>query len=275
MAITTVDGAIAGAVAPFEWQKAGVTMEAIATMHSLAYTSGNPGAMLAPSSGINGASVTSARAGMIPFTNPVSGNTNLLRLTCMGSQLGTLLLVDRLWDNSSITSTTTTLQAITSPTFPARDRNASTNGDGVLIGMEVSTATTNGSAVTNSTITYTNSAGTGTRTATLSSTAGTYQIPATAVAGTFVPFLLNAGDVGVRSVQGLTLGTSLGTGVVHLVAYRVIARLGVPASISESAIDLVTGGNARIFDDSALFLIWIPSTTTALSANGQLILTQG
>lgn len=273
MAITTVDGAIAGAVAPFEWQKAGVTMEAIGTMHSLAYSSGTPGAMSAPTSGINGATVDDTRAGMIPFTN--AGNTHLFRLACEASQPGTLLLVDRLWDNSSISSTTTTGQSITSPTWPARDRFGATNGDGVLLGLEVSTATTNGAAVSNSTITYTNSANTGSRTATLSSTASTYQIPATAIAGTFVPFLLNAGDVGVKSVQTLTLGTSLGTGVVHLVAYRVVARLGVPQSIAESAIDLVTGGAARIYDDSALFFIWIPSSTTALSANGQLILTQG
>lgn len=273
MAISSVDGAIAGAVMPFEWQKAGVNMEAIGTFHSLAYTSGNPGAMVAPTSGINGAVVDDSRAGLFPFTN--NANSHVFRLTCAASQPGTLLLVDRLWDNSSIASTTTTLQAITSPTWPTRDRSGTTNGDGVLIGMEVSTATTNGSAVTNSTITYTNSAGTGTRTATLSTTASTYQIPATAIAGSFVPFLLNAGDVGVRSVQGLTLGTSLGTGVVHLVAYRVISRLSCLVAQVENAIDLVTGGNARVFDDSAMFLMWIPTTTTALSASGQLILTQG
>lgn len=273
MAITSVDGAIAGAVAPFEWQKAGVTMEAIGTWHSLAYTGGNPGAMVAPTSGLNGATVDDTRAGLIPFSN--SGNTHVFRLSCAASQTGTLLLVDRLWDNSSIASTTTTGQGITSPTWPARDRNGATSGAGVLLGLEVSTATTNGAAVTNSTITYTNSAGTNSRTATLSTTATSYQIPATAIAGTFVPFILAAGDVGVQSVQTLTLGTSLGTGVVHLVAYRVIARLSCLIAQVENAIDLVTGGNARIFDDSAMFFIWIPTATTALSASGQLILTQG
>lgn len=271
MAISSVDGAIAGAVMPFEWQKAGVTMRQAGTWHSLAYTNGNPGAMVPPTSGINGATVDDSRLGMIPFTN--NANTHVFRLACAASQQGTLLLCDRLWDNSSITVTTTTSQPITSPTWPARDRAGSTNGDGVLLGMEVSTQTT--SANTAATVTYTNSAGTGSRTATFSSTALSYSLPSSATAGSFIPFLLNAGDVGVRSVQALTLGTSLSAGVIHLVAYRVITRLGVLVANVENAIDLVTGGNARIFDDSAMFFIWIPTTTTALSAMGQLVLTQG
>jgi hypothetical protein len=271
MAIGTVDAAIAGAVAPFEWQKAGISMRQAGTLHSLAYTAGNPGAMVPPTSGINGAAVDDSRAGLIPFTN--SASSYCFRLSCAASQPGTLFLIDRLWDNSSITVTTTTQQAITSPTWPARDRFGSTNGDGVLLGLEVSTQTSN--ANTGATVQYTNSAGTATRTATWSSTATTYSLPSSATAGTFVPFLLNAGDVGVRSVQGLTLNASLGAGVVHLVAYRVITRLSCLVSQVENAIDLVTGGAARIYDDSAMFFVWNPTTTTALSASGQLILTQG
>lgn len=271
MAITSVDAAIAGAVPPFEWQKAGVTMEAAGGFHSLAYSNGSPGAMVAPTSGINGAVVDDTRAGMIPFSN--SGNTHVFRLTCNASQIGTLLLVDRLWDNSSLSSTTTGAQAITSPTWPARDRFGTTDGAGVLLGLEVSQATT--TANTAATVTYTNSAGTGSRTATFSASAANYSLPGSTQVGTFVPFMLAAGDVGVRSVQALTLGTSLTAGIIHLVAYRVISRLQVPFTFVDSAIDLVTGGNSRIYDDSALYFIWIASTTTALTASGQLILTQG
>lgn len=274
MAIGTVDQAIAGALPPIEWQKTGATMEAINVWHSLAYSGGVPGAMSAPSSGLNGATITSPRDGLISFADASPGETRLMRASVRPTQTGTLLICDRLWDNSSIVSTQTTLQSITSPTWPARDRNGATAGDGVLLGLEVSVATTNGSAVSNSTITYTDEAGNGSRTATLLATPSI--IPATAVAGTFVPFLLAAGDKGVRSVEGLTLGTSLGTGTVHLVAYRPIASIGVPVGVpAEWAVDLVTGGAVKLYDDTALFFIWIPSATAALGASGQIIFTQG
>jgi hypothetical protein len=273
MTIATVDDAIAGALPPIEWQKTGVTMEAINVWHSLAYSGGVPGAMVAPTSGIDGAIISAPRDGLINFADASPDETRLMRASVRPTQVGTLLICDRLWDNSSIASTTTTLQAITSPTWPARDRNGATAGDGVLLGLEVSTATTNGGAVSNTTVTYTDEAGNGSRTATLLATPSI--IPATAVAGTFVPFLLGAGDKGVRSVQGITLGTSLGTGVVHLVAYRPVASIGCILASVEYAIDLVTGGAVKLYDDSNLFFIWIPSVTTALGASGQIIFTQG
>src|SRR5204863_863138 len=117
---------------------------------------------------------------------------------------------------------TTTGQAVTSPTWPARDTSASTAGAGVYLSLECSAATGNGSPVTNTTVTYTNSAGTGSRTATLAS------FPATAPQGTWVPFSLAAGDVGVRSVQTITLGTSYVSGQVNLVAWRLLAEIPVP-----------------------------------------------
>ena len=46
--------------------------------------------------------------------------------------------------------------------------------------------------------------------------------PATAVAGTLVPFQLAQGDRGVRSVQSVTLGTSYGAGAVSLVLFTII-----------------------------------------------------
>lgn len=276
MAIATVDDAIAGALPPIEWQKSGVTMEAIGTWHSLVYSSGTPGAMVAPTPGLNGASITAPRDGLISFSDASPDEMRLMRCSCRATQVGTLLVCDRLWDNSSINSTTTTLQSITSGSLPARDRNGSTNGEGVLLGLEFSTASTNGAAITNSTITYTDESGNGSRSATLSTVSAVPNvIPATAIAGTFVPFLLAAGDRGVRSIEGITLGTSLGTAVAHIVAYRVVASIGIMLPSVENSVDLVTGGAAKLYDDSALFFIWVPSATTALGASGQIIFTQG
>lgn len=277
MAIATVDDAIAGALAPIEWSKSIGTLEAAGTWHSTVYNTGVPGAMVAPTPGLNGAAISSPRDGLISFADVSPDETRLMRLSLRAPVLGTLMLCDRLYDNSSISSTTTTLQSITSPTFPARDRNGSTDGAGVLIGLEFSTAGTNGAAIINSTITYTNSGGTNGRTATLASinTALPHVIPATPAAGTFVPFLLAAGDVGVRAIEGITLNTSLGTGVEHIVAYRPLASIAITAVNVEAAIDLVTGGAARFYDDAALFFIWIPTATTPLGIGGQFIATQG
>lgn len=268
MAITTVDGVIAGMRPPEHLLKVGGSMEGAGILHSLMYVPGRPGAALAPSSGINGTALTSY-PGQIPWTNPASGNSYLARLQASSSSAGCLLLLDRLWHNSGIVVTTTTSQAITSPTWPARSADGTTNGEGVMVAIEVSTSTTNAGAITNTTLTYTNQAGTGSRTATIAS------FPATAVTGAFIPFQLAPGDTGIRSVQGITLGTSYAAGAIHLVAYRQIATLELPLANTGSSIDAITSGFPRLFNDSVMFLAWLPTGTSAITVAGAAVFTQG
>lgn len=272
MAIVTVDGALSGMQPPHSYLKVGSTMEAAGVAHSLFYTAGMPGAAAAPSPGLNGAALTTY-AGQIPFSNPFTGSAYLARLTCNASHPGTLVLCDRLWHNSSINSTTTTIQAITSGAMPARDRTSSTNGTDLRVALEVSGATGNGSPITNCTITYTNSAGTAGKTGTMAS------FPATATAGTFVPFELASGDVGFRKFnggsEGLTLGTSLVSGTVHLVVYREIARVDVSIANMGAAIDMLTSGFPMFSSNSVPFLVWIPSSTTGVTLSGQVVYTHG
>jgi len=269
MAITTLDGVIAGLKPPQDFLKVGGTMEAAGVHYSYAYTSGRPGAIAASTAGLSGEALTTL-SGQIPWSNPVSGNSYIGRLqaSCSGSA-GALILYDRLWQNSGIVVTTTTSQTIDSVAWPARDRDGSTDGVNILVGIEVRTATTNAAAITNTTMTYTNSAGTGSKTATISS------FPATAVAGTFVPFQLAAGDVGVRSIQSITLGTSYGGGAIHLVAYRILGRLEMPILNTGNSIDALTGGFVQCYDNTVPMLLWLASATTAASINGHLIIAQG
>lgn len=274
MAITTIDGAVAGAQPPEYILKAGATMDAAGVPHSFFYTAGRPGAAAAPTPGLNGAALTSY-AGQIPFTNPGAGSSYLYRFAASASLAGTLMLCDRLWHNSGYTATTTAAENTTHPGIPARDANGTANGDGVLLAIEVSGATTNGSAITNMTATYTNQAGTGSKTATISSTRPGGGFPASAAAGSFIPFELAAGDTGVRSVQALTKGTSLVTGTVHLVQYRVLATLGLSAANVEVALDFLTSGGPRIYDNTVPFVVFIPTATTATTVSGSMIVTQG
>lgn len=273
MAITTVDGLVAGLVTPEEIYKSGATMEAAGVMHSLFYTAGRPGAAVAPSPGIGGAALTSY-AGQIPFTNPGSGNSYLARAAACASVIGTLLVCDRLWHNSGIAVATTTAQTVNSATFPARDQDGATDGNGVMVGLEVSAATTNGAANTTMSLSYTNEAGTAGHAATVGAIApGAF--PATAVAGTFVPFLLAAGDKGVRSIQSITLAVSLGGGTVHLVAYRVLARIPITAANIAAVQDFAQTGLPRLYDNTVPFLLWVPSATTGVTINASLQVAQG
>lgn len=268
MAITTLDGIIAGMLPPQEALKVGTTMEAIGVHHSLFYTNGRPGAAVAPSPGLAGAALTTYE-GQIPWTNPVSGNSYLAFLEASSSVAGTLLLCDRLWHNSGLVVTTTTAQTIDSVTLPARDSAGSTNGANILVGLEVRTATTNASAVTNTTMSYTDSDGNAGATATISS------FPATAVAGTFVPFQLAAGDTGVRSIQTVTLGTSYGAGAIHVVAYRILARVGLPVANVSFRADAVQCGFPRLYDNTVPFFLWLPTATTAIALNATMGFSQG
>lgn len=268
MSLTTLNQIIAGMQAPRPFMKVTGTMEAAGVMHSLMYATGLPGAAVAPSPGLSGAALTSY-AGQLPFQNPVSGNTNLARLECNSPVAGTLLLCDRLWHNSGINITTTTAQTINSVAFPARDALGLANGHGVQFALEASSAI-GGGAVTNTTLSYTNNVGAGTsgKTATMASW------PATAAAGTFVPFQLAAGDGGGRSIESLTLGTTYTSGTIHLVAYRVLASIGVQANISNDR-DPIQLGFPQLHDNTVPFLLWLPSATTSATIQGSASWAQG
>lgn len=267
MAITTLDGAIAGMQYPRTFAKAVTGTMVAGRPHSLFYLAGAPGAAVAPTPGLAGAALTTY-AGQIPFTNPVSGNTYLARFQGQATIAGTLVLADRLWHNSGLVVTTTTAQTVNSVAWPARDVNSSTNGDGVRIGLEVSTATGAGAATPS--ISYTDQSGNAGATGSME-----VAYAASSVAGTFYPFTLAAGDTGVRSIQSCTLGVSMTSGTIHLVAYRELARLELTSANVPNAIDALTAGFPQMFDNTVPFIFFIPSTTTTSNISGSVVYTQG
>ena len=112
MSIISVDGAIQGMQYPREFAKALTGTMVAGRPFSLFYQAGIPGAGAAPTPGIGGEVLTTL-TGQIPFTNPVSGNSYLARLQAQATIAGTLLLCDRLWQNSGIDATLTTEQTFT------------------------------------------------------------------------------------------------------------------------------------------------------------------
>lgn len=265
MAITTLDGAIAGMQPPRFISKAASGTLVAGRPHSWWGLAGSPGAG-AYDATLNGAILTgNAVAGQIPRSNPGAGNAHLARLSAMTTQAGMLLLCDRLWQNRPANASGA--QAITSPTWPARSLDGTTNGDGVLLGVEFSTAQTAGTATC--AVTYTNQAGTGSKTANLLDA-----ITATTAVGSFLRMDLAAGDTGVRSVQSVNFSATSTGGVWNLVAYRVLASLECLA-LTPNAIDVLTSGMPRIYDGTVPFLVFVPNTTTACNVSGTYVETQG
>ena len=267
MAITSVDLALAGMKPPSYISKAVTGTLVAARPFSPFYLAGVPGAAVAPTPGLSGAALTTY-AGQIPVP-AASGNTHLARFSGVSSaQAGVLLLCDRLWHNSGFTITLATAQTVNSVAFPARDANGSTNGEQVLLGVEVSAAT--GAGTPTLTVSYTNQAGTAGKTATNS-----VATVATSAAGTFYPIGLAAGDTGVRSVQTYTQSATWTSGTVHLVAYRVLASLELSAAGIPNAVDALTSGMPRMYDGSVPFLLFIPQTTSTTQLSGSVVCTQG
>jgi hypothetical protein len=267
MAIATVNAAIAGLRTPVQFVKGvGGTMVA-GRPHSFWGIGGMPAAGAFDAT-LNGVTLAAPIAGQLPFTNPTSGNSYLARLQATLPVPGTLLLCDRLWHNGGFTITQITPHAITSPTWPARDADGATAGKGVMLGLEISAAV--GAGTPTITIGYTNSAGTDTRTGTEIDTT-----IASSIAGTFYRIGLQAGDLGVRSVQSLTLSATWTSGTMNLVAYRVLAALEIPFANVPNAIDALTAGFPRMYDGSVPFLIWIPSATTTIPMIGSMTVAQG
>lgn len=276
MAITTLDGGVAGFRPPMKIAKAVTATLVAGRPASLWSLGGSPGAGAFDNT-LNGVTLSSTSAlvnGQIPHYDPVSGNAYLGRFQANATQAGTLLLLDRIWHNGGFTITSTAAQNITSPTWPSRcptsgtDDTPATTGHAILLAVEVSAAT--GAGTPTITISYTNQAGTAGRTATnIIATVATSAIGATYFIG------LQAGDTGVRSVQSLTLSATWTSGTINLVAFRELAALELPGAFIPSAIDLVTGGMPRLYNGTVPWLVFIPNTTTATNVQGSYVETHG
>lgn len=244
--------------------KVGTGAEAAGQYYCFAKDSGAPGAWSPGTPGINGRNTdgtTAADLGCITVGNPTSGAWYVRDFNIAASQAGMFILADVLWVNTGLVVTTTTAQAITQPTLPLRDNLGTSNGYGIGAGLLVTTATTNAAVISNITLQYTNSNGVAGRTGTISS------FPATAVIGTFVPFQLQAGDVGVRSIQSITLGTTLTAGAISLIAFNFLGTSPVTiANVGSIAFEKQL--DLRIQNGHCLLPFWLASNTTATNLTG-------
>ena len=262
-------GAYSGVAVPF--MKGGTAADTVGYWYCTAKDAGFPGAWSPGTPGVNGRVTDGTQAadyGCIPLKNPSVGANYLTEIQMAASVNHSHLLFDVLWVNSGIVVTTTTAQAITTPTLPARDVNGTTNGEGCMIAMLTTTANTNAAAIANTTISYTNSKGVAGRTATLTAIAGS-QITISPVIGTITWFNLQAGDTGVQSIQSITLGTSLVAGAVSFMICRDIATIGTTIA-NVSAQKIIGSPGIRLYNGSCILHCYLASSTAATFCSGEL-----
>jgi hypothetical protein len=271
VAITTLNGVLAGMQVGQFFAKAGAGAT-LGKPTSFWAVGGAPGAGSFNGSLTGGtySSTGGLVAGQIPHVDPPSGNAYLARFSCSVSAApGIVMLCDRLWDNGGFTITSNTAQSLpNSVPWPARDATGTTNGVGVVLGVEISA--TVGAATPTITVGYTNSSGTAGRSASNID-------PTTSAAGTnaFFRIGLQAGDVGVQSVQNLTLSASWVSGTMNLVAYRVLATVEIPVTAYTGTVDALTSGFPQIFNGTVPFLIFTGNVGVSSGLIGQYIETQG
>ena len=266
MAITTRDGLIAALAASTLNNFTKVSTTTVAGFYyTLWRTAGRPGtgATLPTASGRT-LSRTSAGALTIPAA---SGQSYLGAFAARAGTAGTLILCDRLVETGALVMNVITAQTVNSVALPAR----ATGLDDVELWLEIHTlgGTTASASVTAS---YTNQDGTAGRTATLVG-----GIPAT---GTPVQrsyqMALQAGDLGVQSVQTVTLGTSTGTaGVLGVTLRRSLIAGTIPTANLGFTFGYPECDLAMIGDDAALELMWLPTTTSTGVVSGYVSIAQG
>lgn len=258
-----------GKLVPF--MKTSTAAKAAGNWYCTSKDVGYPGAWAPGTPGLAGRATdgtVSADYGCIPVTNASAGSNYLTALDMQASVNHTHDFFDCLWVNSGIVVTTTTAQTINSVALPARDVNGTTNGEGCGIGLLFVAAATNASAISNATVSYTNSKGVAGRTATLTTAAGS-AIPATPVVGTMIWFSLAAGDTGVQSIQSITLGTSLVTGTVSLMITRDICTIGTTIA-NVAAAKTIGSPGIKMYNSTCLLHNIMASATTATFFSGSL-----
>lgn len=263
-------GNYAGKSYPF--MKTATAAKAAGNWYCTSKDAGYPGAWSPGSPGINGRvtdGTSAADAGCVPIANASTGANYLTALEMASSVAHTNDFFDCLWVNTGLVVTTTTAQAISMPTLPPRDINGTTDGEGCTIALLFTSAATNAAAIANTIVSYTNSKGVAGRTATLTSGITGSQIPISPVIGTMIWFNLQAGDTGVRSIQSISLSTSLVTGSISLMVCRDISTIGTTIA-NVSTPKAIGAPGIRLYNGTCMLHNILASSTTATFFSGSL-----
>jgi hypothetical protein len=206
-----------------------------------------------------------------PIPSAASGKLQILggRFNTSSLAGAAVVAIDLLNVSGGLSGTVTTEQTTNLPTA-ALTRH--TGGDGVMIGLVIYTVV--GTTATTISVRYTNQAGTANRTSTVTSFGGT----GFREVGRLIQIPLQAGDTGVRSVEGLTLTATTGTlGNFGVCLFKPLMTFSLDSTTGTMPIDAVSSGgmigSMAEFDDDAC-LTFVAFTPLSQAINGALLLAE-
>jgi hypothetical protein len=197
--------------------------------------------------------------GAIPFTAPSGSiDKHLIGASIAPSVAGVYLLYDRLFHIGDLSGTSTSAQTIQdSPASPALTRN--TGGVGNIAFYEIYTII--GTTSTTLTMTYTNQAGTGSRTSTINIGATGFR---EVTRMQRIP--LAAGDSGIQAIEQIQLTATTGAeGNIGITIAQPLAWIPIGSTGTLGWRDYTTGlpGIPVINPDACLSLMFIPASNIA------------
>lgn len=252
MAISTLDGYIAAAKQMVPWIKTGGRTTVATGWFSLFDVAGQPGAgTLAGSSTTAGVVPTDATTGTMPIDAFGGGATGYLTRLAVSSNVACRVRVFDLLFKCGAHAFNANTALSAQPSYSGR--LPGTNYKGLEIWVEQVTAATGNQAVT---VTYTNDAGTGSR------STGAVGISAAPTVGRCWQLPLQAGDAGVQKIDNVQ-GTVATVGTFNVLVLRPLGYARIRSANDGSVLNLMDLGMPQIYADSALYCLVAADSTAA------------
>ncbi len=258
MPIATIDDIVAGLASPQRqpFLKNITAAKAAGAFQSAWLATGRPGAGAAPPlyNAGSGYTASSATAGAIPYTNAAVQNW-LARMGAMSSQIGTLVVADRLWSCSGMGFAAATYTVTTPGALPARITDS---GVGCEIWCEQFVAA--GAASGTLTVNYLDQGG--------AAGAGVISAVVSApVIGQMQPVPLATGDTGVSGIVSAVNSATWTSGTFGITILKRILELPL------GQIGVMTDRDwaaclRQIPDNACLMLLFMANVTTAPTVIG-------
>lgn len=265
MAITTLDGLIAAASQRVGLIKTASRTSVAAIPFSVFDLAGNPGAgTLAGTSTTAGVVPTDATTGTPDINAFGGGATGYINTVTFGSTVACRLRIfDLLWKGGAYAfNANVALSA--QPSYSGRVLGG-TDFTNTELWLEAVTAFTGNQSIN---ITYTNQAGTGSR------STGTIATGVAPIVGRMLQLPLQAGDTGIQKVDNVTSTVST-AGTFNVLVMRRLWEGRVIVANSGDTHDMLKTGLPQIFADSALFLQVIADSTATGIPEVQLEIVNG
>jgi len=265
-----------------DWQKStfATTTQTAGMWYSIFRGGGNPAADTILGTGTNLAfqALTDATANAtgIPHGGNVGGGTGFKHLLSAAAQTAAtqtapcvLMLVDLLGFYPITSVTTTGAQTLNNTVTLPRYT------DGAGVQAFITPSTVMGAGTPTITLTYTNSAGTGSRATPATLPIGNTAAPVTQIVysgtgnGKFGPFIpLAAGDAGIRSVQSISLSATYTSGVLNLVLCKPLLTLPITTVGVTAERDLVNQfmSMPKVYDGACLAWLMLAGNATPVAS---------